>query len=247
MKLTVIGCGDAFSSGGRFHSCYLLDTSHGRLMLDCGANSPLGLKRAGVGLDTVDAVVVSHCHGDHFGGLPFLVLERMFVQRGPKPLEIIGPKGIERRTMDLMEALYPTLASAPRAFEIRFHELEPGAPLRWRGIEISAFEVEHFSGTPSLALAFADEGKRFSFSGDSSWCDGVIEAGRGADLYLIECTSFAPQSAMHLDYMTLATKFAAIGAKRYLLTHMGPDMLAAPAEIDRALCALAEDGMFVNI
>jgi ribonuclease BN (tRNA processing enzyme) len=245
MKLTVIGCGDAFNSGGRFHSCYLLDTSHGRFMLDCGANSPLALKRAGVSLDTVDAVVVSHCHGDHFGGVPFLVLERMFVQRGPKPLEIIGPKGIERRTMDLMEALYPTIASAPRAFEIQFREIEPGSPLP-RGVEISAFEVEHFSGAPSLALSIADSGKRFSFSGDSSWCDGVIEAGRDADLFLVECSTFAPRSAMHLDYVTLATKFAAIGAKRYLLTHMGPDMLAAPKEIDRALCLLAEDGMMVN-
>ena len=47
MRLTVIGCSDAFGSGGRYHSCYLLDTAQGRLMLDCGANSPLALKRAG--------------------------------------------------------------------------------------------------------------------------------------------------------------------------------------------------------
>ncbi len=146
-----------------------------------------------------------------------------------------------------MEALYPTIASAPRAFEIRFRELEPGLPFDWRGIEIAAFEVEHFSNSPSLALSFADGGKRFSFSGDASWSHGVVEAGRGVDLYLIECSTYAPRSAMHLDYLTLATKFAAIGAKRYLLTHMGPDMLAAPKEIDRALCLLAEDGMCVNI
>ena len=87
MRLTVIGCSDAFGSGGRYHSCYLLDTAQGRLMLDCGANSPLALKRAGIALTSIDAIVISHCHGDHFGGVPFLFLERMFVERGPKPVE----------------------------------------------------------------------------------------------------------------------------------------------------------------
>ena len=90
MKLTVIGCGDAFSSGGRYHSCYILETSKGRLLLDCGANSPLALKRAGVTISSIDAVAVSHCHGDHFGGLPFLFLDKMFMERGPGPLKILG-------------------------------------------------------------------------------------------------------------------------------------------------------------
>src|SRR5271166_2102548 len=97
MKLTIIGCSDAFNSGGRYHSCYLLDTSKGRLMIDCGANSPLGLKRLGIPFSSVDTVVISHCHGDHFGGLPFLLLDKMFIERDAKPLQILGPPGIESR------------------------------------------------------------------------------------------------------------------------------------------------------
>ena len=90
MKLTIIGSSDAFGSGGRFHSSYLLETSKGRLLLDCGANSPLALKRAGVTISSIDAVAISHCHGDHFGGLPFLFLDKMFMERGSKPLENLG-------------------------------------------------------------------------------------------------------------------------------------------------------------
>jgi ribonuclease BN (tRNA processing enzyme) len=247
MKLTIIGCGDAFGSGGRFHSCYLLETSQGRLMLDCGANSPFALKKAGVAVSSADAIVISHCHGDHFGGLPFLILERMFIERGPKPLEILGPPGIERRTTELFEALYPSLLSVPRAFEIRYRELEPGQTSLWRGIPITAHEVDHFSGSPSLALAFDDGGKRFSFSGDSGWCGGVIEAGRGADLYLVECTTFSTPTAVHLDYRTLAAKFDEIGAKRYLITHMSPETLAAAQKIDRDRCILAEEGLSLDV
>jgi ribonuclease BN (tRNA processing enzyme) len=247
MKLTIIGCADAFGSGGRFHSCYLLDTSQGRLMLDCGATSPLALKRAGIAVSTIDAIVISHCHGDHFGGLPFLFLERMFIDRGPKPLEILGPPGIERRTNELVEALYPTFSTIPKDFEIRYRDLEPGAASSWRGLSVAAHEVEHFSGSPSLALSFCDGRRRFAFSGDAGWCGGVIEAGRGADLYLIECTTYAIKTAVHLDYLTLAGKFDEIGARRYLLTHMSPEMLASAQKIDRDRCILAEEGLSLDV
>lgn len=247
MKLTVIGCSDAFGSGGRFHSCYLLETSRGRLLLDCGANSPLALKRAGIAISSIDAIVISHCHGDHFGGLPFLFLDRMFMDRGSKPLEILGPPGIGQRAEALLECLYPTLGTLPRAFEIVYRELPPGTVTEWNTLPISAFAVEHFSGSPSLALSFADGGRRFSFSGDSSWCEGAIKAGRNADLYLIECTNFDTRSSMHLDYATIAANFAAIGAKRYLLTHMGEEMLASLGKINSTRCIAAEDGLSLTI
>ncbi len=242
MKLTVIGCGDAFGSGGRFHSAYLLETSKGRLLWDCGANSPLALKRAGVTVSAIDAVVISHCHGDHFGGLPFLFLDKMFMERGSKPLEILGPPGIEARTLALLECLYPTIKDMPKTFELVFGELAPGKVTPWRGLPISAFEVVHASGSSSLALSLADEGRVFAYSGDSSWCEGVIAAGRGADLFLAECTYFSAHSSMHLDYVTLAAKFGEIGAKRYLITHMGEDMLAARDKIDASRCIAAEEG-----
>jgi ribonuclease BN (tRNA processing enzyme) len=216
-------------------------------MLDCGANSPLALKRADIEMASIDAIVISHCHGDHFGGVPFLFLERMFVEGGPKPVEIVGPPGIARRTTDLFEALYPSLPSFPKDFEILYRELEPSHTSSWRGIQISAYEVDHYSGSPSLALSVDDGAKRFAFSGDSAWCEGVTEAGRGADLYLIECTTFSTKTSVHLDYLTLAEKFETIGAKRYMLTHMGLEMLAAADKVDTSRCILAADGLSVVI
>lgn len=216
-------------------------------MLDCGANSPLALKRAGIDLMSIDAIAISHCHGDHFGGVPFLFLERMFVERGPKPVEVLGPPGIEGRMTNLLEALYPTLSTTPKDFEILYRELEPRRTSSWRGLQISVHEVEHYSGSPSLALSVDDGAKRFAFSGDSSWCDGVIAAGHEADLYLIECTTFSKKTSMHLDYVTLAEKFENIGAKRYLLTHLSPEMLGAAEKINSSCCLLAEDGMSIEV
>jgi ribonuclease BN (tRNA processing enzyme) len=247
MKLTVAGCSDAFGSGGRFHSCYVLDTTAGRLLIDCGANAPLALKRAGISIASVDAIIISHCHGDHFGGLPFLFLDKLFLERGPKPLEIIGPPGIQRRFEDLMECCYPTLKTFPRKFQLEFKELTPGGIRAWRGLPIRAHEVDHFSGSPSLAVSFADSGKTFAYSGDSGWCGGLIEAGRGADLFLIECTFFDKPAPMHLDYLTLSARFHEFGAKCYLLTHMGEKMLSSLDKIDKSLCMAAFDGLTVEI
>jgi ribonuclease BN (tRNA processing enzyme) len=247
MKLTIAGCSDAFGSGGRFHSCYVLETSKGRILLECGANSPLALKRAGITVSSIDAIVISHCHGDHFGGLPFLFLDKMFVECNPKSIEVLGPPGIKDRAEALFECVYPSLSTLPREFEIHYRELIPGSTAAWRGLPIKVYEVDHFSGTPSLALSFTDEGRIFGFSGDSGWCSGVIGAGRDTDLYLIECTFFRTQAAMHLDYLTLASKFSEIGAKRYLLTHMSEEMLASLDKIDTGLCIAAEDGLHLTI
>jgi ribonuclease BN (tRNA processing enzyme) len=247
MQLTIIGCGDAFGSGGRFHSCYLLDCAAGRLMIDCGANSPLALKRAGVALSGVGAIVISHCHGDHFGGLPFLYLDRLFLDPAPAPLVIMGPPGIEVRMAALMDCVYPGILDVPRGFDLVFRELMPGVPVDWRGLSIAPLEVRHFSGSPSLALRFSDGGRSFAFSGDSGWCSTILEAGRGAALYLIESTTFDTKLSEHLDYLTLATKFDDIGASRYLITHMSEEMLRARDQVDKERCLLAEDGLMITI
>jgi ribonuclease BN (tRNA processing enzyme) len=248
MRLTIIGCGDAFSSGGRYHSCYLLDTSKGRLMIDCGATAPLALKRAAVSLSAIDAVLVSHCHGDHFGGVPFLFLDKLFGAGGGEgPLELLGPPGLQGRTEMLIDSFYPGIRATPQSFETSYRELEPGRELTWRGISIAAFGVEHYSGTPSLALRIRDEGAVFAFSGDSGWCQGVVDAGRDADLYLIECSTYSIPLSMHLDYLTLASRFDDIRAKRYLLTHFGDEMLEARDRVDSGRCLLAEDGLSVEI
>jgi len=247
MELTVIGCGDAFASGGRVNSCYLLDTAHGLVMIDCGASAPHALARAGIRASSADAILISHCHGDHFGGLPSLVLERMFIDRTEKPMEILGPPGIESRFESLMENVYPGILGVKKRFEITFRDLHPGFAVEWRGLMIEAFEVDHFSGSPSLALSVSDGDKQFSFSGDSGMCGGVIAAGRGADLYLVECSTYSTKVEMHLDYQRLAAKFPSIGAKRYLLTHMGDEMLASLDRIDTRVCIAAEDGLKVTI
>ena len=88
---------------------------------------------------------VSHLHGDHFGGLPFLILDGQFSRR-TSPLTVAGPPGISQRLTDTMECLFPGSSRTPRRFDIRAIEIEPGATTTVAGVGVTAWEVNHPSG-----------------------------------------------------------------------------------------------------
>ena len=107
MRLRIIGSGDAFGSGGRFNTCFLIETAKTRLLVDCGASSLVALKAHGLDLNSVDGIVLSHLHGDHFGALPFLSLDAQFVAQRERPLLIAGPPGARARIDAALEVSFP--------------------------------------------------------------------------------------------------------------------------------------------
>jgi ribonuclease BN (tRNA processing enzyme) len=243
MRLTILGSGDAFSAGGRLMSCYMLEGGGRRFLVDCGPAVLTGLYRAGLTSNDIPLVFISHLHGDHFGGLPFLFIDAVYPRQRRTPLTLAGPLGLEARFRLACEVLYPRIASVKPDFELNFVELAPGVRREVEGITVTPFEVEHYSGSPSCALRFEVGEKVFAYSGDASWSGAVASAGKEADLYLLECYQYDRQLAMHLDYMTIDQNYAAIGARRTVLTHMGDAMLAARQHVDRTRYELADDGM----
>ena len=94
LKLTVVGCGDAFGSGGRLQTSYLVETAAGRWLIDCGATTLIGMQRLSINPDDIETIVISHLHGDHFSGLIWWalhgqhIIHRAICQRcnPPQPL-----------------------------------------------------------------------------------------------------------------------------------------------------------------
>src|SRR5439155_896796 len=79
VRVTVLGSGDAFGSGGRLHSAYRVETPRHTFLRDCGPTILQSFKRSGRDPGAVDFVLLSHLHRDHFGGLPFLFIEYLFL------------------------------------------------------------------------------------------------------------------------------------------------------------------------
>lgn len=243
MRVTFLGSGDAFGSGGRFQACILLESGAARLLLDCGASSLVAMRRLGVDPVAVEAVALSHLHGDHFGGVPFLVLDAQF-RRRERPLTIAGPPGVEARVGAAMEILFPGSTGVTRRFETRFVELADRQPARLGPFTITPFGVVHASGAPPFALRVAGDGRVVAYSGDTEWTDALVDASAGADLFVCEAYAFDKRVRYHLDYRTLAEHRGRLTCRRLLLTHMSEEMLARRGELD---VETAEDGRVVEL
>ena len=243
VTLTVLGSGDAFGSGGRFQTCLALRGGPATVLLDCGASSLIAMKRFGVPPNDVAAVVVSHLHGDHFGGLPFLVLDGQFSRR-TTPLVVAGPPGVRDRVERTMEVLFPGSSQVQRRFAVEYVELQERAPVTVVGATVTGFPVVHASGAPPFALRVQYGGRTIVYSGDTQWTETLIEAARDADCFVCEAYTFDRVLPFHLDYATVRAHAARVGARRVLLTHMGPSMLDRQSE---AAFECAGDGLVLTL
>ena len=243
VELTFIGSGDAFGSGGRFQTCLLLSGAGEPLLIDCGASSLVALKRARVDPSAIGSVLLSHLHGDHFGGLPFLILDGQFSRRA-RPLEIAGPPGVRMRVEAAMEVMFPGSTSVERRFATDFVELPERVATAVGPARVTAFDVLHASGAPSYALRVEYGDKVITYSGDSEWADSLVDAARTADVFVCEAYTFDRKIRYHLDYRTLREHLPRIACRRLILTHMGPEMLSRLADVD---VEHAEDGLRVTL
>jgi len=244
MKLHILGCGDAFGSGGRNQSGYLVEATDKRFLLDCGPTTLLALKRAGFDPRRLDAILLSHLHGDHFGGIAFFFIEYLFLQPRLDPLVIAGPPGTEGKVRALFEVMYGGGATEKEIPPTRFVVLRPDEPAELNGIAVAPFRVPHQSDAISLGLKVSCQGKTILFSGDSLWTERFVELGDGVDLFLCECSFFYEQPGMHVNYQALAADLGRMGCKQLVLTHLGEEMLSHRNEI---ATKVAEDGMVLEI
>ena len=243
VTLTFLGSGDAFGSDGRFQTCLALRGGAATILVDCGVSSLIALKRFGVPPGDIAAVVLSHLHGDHFGGLPFLILDGQFTRR-TTPLVVAGPPGVRERVERAMEVLFPGSTRVERRFAVEYVELAERVPAPLAAAQVTAFAVEHPSGAPAFALRLAYGGRVVAYSGDTEWTDALVEVARDADCFVCEAYTFDRKLRFHLDYATVRAAAPRFGARRIVLTHMGPSMLARRAEAE---FECASDGLVVSL
>ena len=243
LRVHVLGSGDAFGSGGRFQTCLLVEGARGRLIVDCGATSLVAMRRAGIDPTTIDAVALTHLHGDHFGGLPFIVLDGQF-RRRTTTLSIAGPPQARARVEAAMDIFFPGSTGVSRRFAVDFVELTDGVACSIGGMTVTPFEVIHASGAPAHALRIDDGARVVTYSGDTEWTDRLLDAARGADLFVCEAYTYDRAVKFHLSHETVRQHRDAFGARHILLTHMGPEMLARARD---AAFDCAHDGMVIEL
>jgi ribonuclease BN (tRNA processing enzyme) len=249
VTVRVLGCGDAFGSGGRMQACFLVESGADRLLIDCGATAMVAMRQQGVDPDLIDTVLLSHLHGDHFGGLPFLLMAAQFVNARTRPLVLAGPPGTRERLFATMEALFPGSSRISWRFPLEIAELAAGRTDRFGGVAVLPHLVEHPSGAPPFALRLTCADQLIAYSGDTEWTETLVEVARDADLLIVECFAFAPKSKFHLDFQTLCARRPDLRATRMMLIHMSQDMLdhLNRQDLGKFDMEVAHDGMVIKL
>lgn len=244
-KLTFLGCGDAFGSGGRFNTCFLVEAGDTRFLIDCGATSLAAMKRAGVSADDIPLIFITHLHGDHVGGLPFLLLEAALVHKRSAPLTLAGPPGLRAHLPKLTDALFPgTPLELP--FELNVRELAPDVRAEVLGVGVTPYLVKHAPTLLCTGLRFELGEKVLAYSGDTVWTDTLPSLAQGADIFICDAYTYDGSTAQHLDYATLKNRYAELGPKRLILTHLGQAFLDRMAAGETPEFETAADGLVVQ-
>lgn len=244
MRLQFVGCGDALGSGGRSNTCFHVTGERVNFLIDCGASSLPALKRLGIERDDIDLILITHFHGDHFAGLPFLLLDAQFTRRA-RPLVIAGPHGIETKLAQLMEALFENSSQTNPRFDLSVVALNPLETRNFGGVDVTPFPVMHGeSGGPFLAYRVEAEGRVIAYSADTEWTETLIPLGRDADLFIAEAYTYDRIVKNHLSLKTLEAHLPEIKPKQLVLTHMSGDMLG---RLDTLDYTAASDGMVVEL
>jgi ribonuclease BN (tRNA processing enzyme) len=243
MKVQFIGCGDAFGSGGRFNTCIHVTTGDRSFLLDCGATSVVGMKRLGIDNNAIDAIFFTHFHADHFGGIPFFLLDAQFNAKRTRPLLLVGPPGLRDWLARTTALAFPGDRTLP--FELRLHEIDIGRQAALLGMTVTAFPVVHDERAgPCLSYRIEADGQIICFSGDTEWTETLVDAARDADLFICECYTFERTTKAHMSHAILSKQLPHVGAKRVVLTHMSNDMLTRMGDVEFD-CAV--DGMVIDV
>lgn len=242
VNVQFIGSGDAFGTGGRLQACIQLEGETGRVLLDCGTTSLVGLKRAGIDPSSIDVVVVSHLHGDHFGGLPFLFLDGQFSRR-TRPLTIIGAAGTRDRLASAMAILYPGSEQVAQKYAIEHLELRNGESVSAGAVSVEAFPADRAAGAESHTIRAAFDSQRIAYTGDTAWNAAVPAGAADADLFIAEAYTAGKQVRHHLSYDDWLVDGRLKMARQTIVTHMGASVLDLPETV----VPRAHDGLIVEL
>ena len=228
VEVRFLGTGDAFGSGGRRQAAIFLRAVGSPLgvLLDAGPGCHAALRSEGLSSDDLAGVVLSHFHGDHYGGFPFLELDALRSGRSA-PLLVLAPPGAEERIAALRECLYRNL---PLRFAEEIREVLPGEevplPAAAGARSAFAFAAHHQPEAWALSWTIRLGGRTIVYSGDTGFSEQLLEESADADLLIHECTALEALPG-HTSHRELRDAASRITARRVLLVHTGEDVLNA--------------------
>lgn len=219
MELTFLGSGNAFAAGGRYWSSFIVDR---RFQFDAPPTLLAHLKKLDVALPDLDVVFLSHHHADHFVGLPFLLLEYVYITKRDRPLYIVGPPGVEEWMEDFACRCYPEITRKDSGYQRRYVDAEPGKDLQAAGIKFRAFPMNHVTKSMrAMGYRAQINGKTVAYTGDTMYTEEIYNLAEDVDVLVVDCTYTEGSGPEHMGLEDVRTIRQRLPEKTAIvLTHL---------------------------
>ncbi|MCZ2111924.1 MAG: MBL fold metallo-hydrolase [Dehalococcoidia bacterium] len=189
-----IGTGNAFAPGGLCWNGFLVNGSY---LFETPPQALQSLNKLDIDPNELDAVVISHHHGDHFLGLPLLLLHWKHMGR-TKPVTIVGPPETEAITRAISASVFP--GDIGGAYDLEWRTALPGQPVTLGSLTVEAVPVVHDPRLiQSLGYHCAIGARRFAYTGDTTLCQAVYDLARNPEVLISECASRADNIPVHMN------------------------------------------------
>lgn len=243
-EVVFVGTSDAFGAGGRRQSAIFARGERGGMLLDCGGTTNSGLGQLGLVRDEVDVILISHFHGDHFGGIPAFLYASLYVDNRTHPIEIVGPPEVEARVHALASAMGHHLGNREWTFPIRYREIHAGQSISAGPATVEAFATQHQPEANPQGYRVRLGREQIAYSGDTGWFADLPSEIATSDLFICECTLHKASLNFHLSLEELREHRDDLDCGRLVLTHLGEEMSRERGQIE---IETADDGMSIKL
>ncbi len=229
MKIIFLGTGDAFNTDGRLFTSVLVISNLFRILLDCGPHVVYALELLGYPVDTITHVLVTHLHGDHAAGLPFLKLNLTHKHRGE--ITIVGPDGVD----SFIKETYARFFKMSDEASFKFKQLGDG------GLPFNLRYIEGSHPVPAYIYRLEVDNRSIVYTGDTAKVD-LSKFARGADILIHEASSLSPRSGEfgHSTPFEAAEVAASSGVKQLALVHAP----VFPPDTEKAVRSIFPETLF---
>jgi ribonuclease BN (tRNA processing enzyme) len=239
VKITFLGTHAAPSKDTETVS-FVLDSGEAKILVDTGPGVIRQLDTAGISPTDIDAVIVTHCHGDHTLGFPYFLFKEFFLgrslRRGLRTIPVISTVPIYKGLMSMFAFTYPP-GKYPNIDVVNWNVDENGSIFTLKNIKITCRLVNHV--VPTIGVRFDIGSKSIAFSSDTAYDKKMVELAKGCDLLIHEGAATLEQKEFMANVKhAIADEAGRVakeaGVKALLMTHMfpgeSPDALEAEAK-----------------
>ncbi len=218
IKITAIGTGRFAFDDGRGNQSILIEYKDTGIMVDCGSTTPYLMKKTGIIYDRVDYIFLTHYHGDHTAGIPYINLDLLVnpdIPKRNKSLTIIG----KYKVKETIETLAIAMGYNKNNPLVSYHNLDEGDITLPSNIAVDYLSMKHRE--ESIGFKFFMDDKTIGISGDTKWSDDYARLAEGCDLFITECSQVdADDETPHISFEEIINRIDELKCKQIKAIHL---------------------------